>query len=713
VLRRPGELYNLYFGLFTIALAGYWFFVTELRGVVFGDAVIVGMLTEHLILYNLGPVFLLFLSHLFYRRHSQLALVLWGIFLVLCGVAALGSFPVQRMALKIWQAGVVPLMLYIVFYVVRAWRQGRPDAGFVVLGVLFFLAATLHDIMYNAVVFRLQAEAIPGLPEYVPPVSVASKAFLLVVLGVAGTLANRFARVHTEAERLNVELEDRVHARTRELREAQRETDDILATVQEGLFLIYRASGGGLTTGMQYSRRLETILGSDDIGGRNFAELLGPLLINPAARNEGDEAEAGDFDQREPGEILEATVKYLDLMFAGKLSEKMLNKLNPLRDIRLRLADGERRDMQFSFYRLQAEDEAEARDAKKDPQLMAVVIDVTDQKELARKLLLEREKSEAERTRLYAVLRTDPRELSGFIRDCEEELSQAREAHRRVDRDALFRAVHAIKGDAGMLDLQFFAERAHHCENIVEGWNPAASGEAAPAGIETRLAELETILNDIRGDLERMRSFREGFGEKNADDEAEVGTLLRALGRLTDRMSSRLEKPVRLVTTDFAGRAELWRGLSSTARGVLRDALVQLVRNSLVHGIEPASERAALAKPATGEIQLSLGSDPRGQVIVGIRDDGRGLDLEKLRQKARGMDRWRPEDIAAWADKDVAALIFAPGLSTAGETDGDAGRGVGMDLVRERIRGVGGRIETRFVPGRFCEFRLRLPEGAA
>ncbi len=726
VSRRPKELYNLYFGLFTVFLAGYWFFDTELRGIVFGDAVIAGMLTEHVILYNLGPVFLLFLSHLFYRRHSRLALVLWGIFLFMCVVALLGTFPIQRLMLKIWQAGVVPLMLYIIFYVFRAWRQGRPDAGFLVFGVLFFLAATLHDIMYNAGVFRQLAAAIPGLPEYIPPVSVASKAFLLVVLGVAGTLANRFARVHTESERLNVELEDRVHARTRELREAKRETDDILDTVQEGLFLLYKASGGGLTTGVQYSRRLEEILGQRDIGSRNFMELIGPMLIDAAAADEAPDGSiesietidaqpddshepTADVALREPADILEALKKYLDLMFAGKLSEKMLAKLNPLRDITLQIADGERRDLQFSFYRLQSDaPDSETGDAKKDPQLMAVVIDVTRQKELARNLLREREKSEAERTRLYAVLRTDPRELAGFIRDCEVELESARSAFTAGDRDAVFRSVHAMKGDAGMLELQFFAERAHRCESLLENQNRE---DAMAPQIERGLADLESVLGDIREDLERMKNFRAGFGEKsNAEDATGLAGLIRGLGRLADRMSARLEKPVKLQTDEFAGRDKLWQRLSSESRGVIRDALIQLVRNSLVHGLESPEKRAAEGKPPVGEIRISLADAPDRQVLIGVRDDGQGLNLEKLREKARDMQRWSPEEIANWADKDVAALIFTPGLSTAGSADGDAGRGVGMDLVRERVRGAGGRIETRFAPGRYCEFRLRMPE---
>lgn len=725
VIRRPGELYNLYFGLFAIALAAYWFFDTGLRGIIFGDAVIAGMLSEHLLLYNLGPLFILFLSQLFYRRHSRLALAIAAIVSVLSCVALLGTFPVQRTVLVVWQGLSVVMILYVVFYVIRAWRQGRPDAGLLVFGVLLFMTASAHDILDNAQMFQKLAELIPGLPAYRPPAPIASKAFLLVVVGVAGTLANRFARVHTESERLNVELEDRVLARTRELHEAQRETNDILATVQEGLFLLYRASGGVFSTGQQYSGQLETILRSSDIGGHDFVELLTPLLIDASeSEKTGNADAAATFDQREPREIVEATIKYLDLMFAGGLSEKMLNKLNPLRDIRLQLPGDQRRDLQFSFYRLQSEatggdaespDEAptNAGTTNQGRQLMAVVIDVTDQKELARKLLAEREKSEAERTRLYAVLRTDPRELAGFIRDCEVELEQSHGAIQQRDRDALFRAVHAMKGDAGMLDLQFFADRAHSCENLIENWNPESLDQSPHrlVDIQTRITELGTILNAIRGDLERMRTFREGFGEDHGD-ENDLKTLARALQGLAGRMSGRLNKPVELNANEFLQNQEAWQRLALPARGVVKDALVQLLRNSLVHGIESASERESLSKPASGKIELSMRADGEN-LVISLRDDGRGLNLEGLREKAHKLNRWKAEEIAAWADRDVAALIFVPGLSTVQETDGDAGRGVGMDLVRERIRAVGGRIETRFVPGRYCEFRLRLPLAAA
>ena len=736
VMRRPGELYNLYFGLFSIALAGYWFFSTELRGVVFGDAVIFGMLAEHLLVYNLTPLLVLFLSQLFYGRHSRIALGIAAAMLAISLVALFGTFAVQRMALSVWQLTIVPLMLYVVFYVFRAWRQGRPDAGLLAFGVLFFMTAGLHDVLEKTQGFHWLAQNVPGLPEYRPPGTVASYAFLLVVLGVAGILANRFARVHTEAERLNVELEDRVLERTRKLREAQRETDDILATVQEGLFLLYRAgstpgSAGDverITIGHQYSRELETVLRGQQIGGRDFIEMLRPMLITSAEGGDGSVANAPD--NPEPDEVnakIDSILKFLDLMFAGEVSAKMLHKVNPLRDIRLRLAPDVHRDLQFRFYRLQRDgqdvtagvatgDRQLMAHKSNDRQLMAVVVDVTDQKELARTLQAEREKNEAERARLYAVLSADPVELAGFIRDCETELEQARRALERGDRDALFRSVHAMKGDAGMLDLQFFADRAHRSENLISGWRPELSAQSAE--IDAALAGLAADLEDIRGDLARMRGFRENFGgDGGGDDQSGLSDPTRladALARLTARMSARMRKSARLTANEkflSEDARDAYARLPVQTRGVVREALIQLIRNSMAHGIEAPEERAERGKSREGEIALSLQAGAREVTIV-LRDDGRGLDLERLRATARGLGRWTEAEMNAWTASDVAGLIFVPGLSTARETDGDAGRGVGMDLVRERVRGAGGRLEVRFAPGRYCEFRMRFPVAA-
>ena len=99
-------------------------------------------------------------------------------------------------------------------------------------------------------------------------------------------------------------------------------------------------------------------------------------------------------------------------------------------------------------------------------------------------------------------------------------------------------------------------------------------------------------------------------------------------------------------------------------------------------------------------------------LTIRYRDDGKGLDTEAIRNKARNIP-----DFASKADAlkpaELARLIFHPGLSTSGEENLSAGRGVGMALVRTRVQEAGGKIGIRTAPGRFVEFTIQLPWEAA
>ncbi len=91
-----------------------------------------------------------------------------------------------------------------------------------------------------------------------------------------------------------------------------------------------------------------------------------------------------------------------------------------------------------------------------------------------------------------------------------------------------------------------------------------------------------------------------------------------------------------------------------------------------------------------------------------LRDDGAGLDLERIRERALAAGLAVG---AASAPGDIARCIFEPGFSTRDQADAHAGRGQGMDIVKNRVVDeAGGRIEVRTAPGRFCEFALYLPE---
>ena len=140
----------------------------------------------------------------------------------------------------------------------------------------------------------------------------------------------------------------------------------------------------------------------------------------------------------------------------------------------------------------------------------------------------------------------------------------------------------------------------------------------------------------------------------------------------------------------------------------LVDPLVHLVRNAVCHGIELPSDRLARGKPAAGTIYLRAAH--RGNaIVVEVEDDGGGLDLEKIRMKAVEFGLAQPDQVRAMSNADLFQYIFSAGFSTADAVDGQAGRGIGLDVVKQAVEGMNGHIEVESQPGAGTKFTLRLP----
>ncbi len=134
--------------------------------------------------------------------------------------------------------------------------------------------------------------------------------------------------------------------------------------------------------------------------------------------------------------------------------------------------------------------------------------------------------------------------------------------------------------------------------------------------------------------------------------------------------------------------------------------LEHMLRNAVGHGLEEPDQRRAADKPEIGEISVTLRQESNEIVII-IGDDGSGLDLGKLRQ--RGLEKGLLQSGSETSDAELMALIFTPGFSTAEEITELSGRGIGMDVVRNEISAIGGRIETVTAPGKGTTFTIYLP----
>jgi len=140
----------------------------------------------------------------------------------------------------------------------------------------------------------------------------------------------------------------------------------------------------------------------------------------------------------------------------------------------------------------------------------------------------------------------------------------------------------------------------------------------------------------------------------------------------------------------------------------LREPLMHLIRNSVDHGIESPLERSQLGKPAFGLIEIIV--EQRGsQILIRVRDDGRGLHPDLLRQKAVQRGLLNGAEAEALDDDSARMLIFQPGFSTQDVVSAISGRGLGMDIVRERVESLRGRISVSSVPGQGMTTTISVP----
>jgi two-component system chemotaxis sensor kinase CheA len=146
--------------------------------------------------------------------------------------------------------------------------------------------------------------------------------------------------------------------------------------------------------------------------------------------------------------------------------------------------------------------------------------------------------------------------------------------------------------------------------------------------------------------------------------------------------------------------------LDKTVIEQLGDPLMHLIRNSMDHGIEPADVRAASGKPLTASIRLRA-RHSGASVLVTVTDDGGGIDSDAVRRRA--VEKGLISAEAQLTESQIFALLFEPGFSTAATVTDVSGRGVGMDVVRQRVESLRGAVEVSSRPGQGTSVTLRLP----
>ncbi len=497
-----------------------------------------------------------------------------------------------------------------------------------------------------------------------------------------------------------IDFEDLLAADARVTLLRSEQMKQILATVREGLLLIDREQ----RIGLEYAGSAEAILETRGLAGRALPEVLAACLDPERTR---------------------LAAEYLDLLFNPRVIENLITKINPLLQVTARFAGGRSKVLAFRFVRGVVGGSIH--------HVLVRIEDLTRQEELAREVEEHRRRGELRLELAVAAMQAEPEAVVALLDRLSLELARAERfcaapgiAASGGAWDALLRELHGAKGEAGLLGFAPLVREIHGLESALAALRAGEpDADTARAAAREQIGAVEALRLAIRSVLEQLARFgcalpripAESPPNRPADgtngeslapgvpDRAAPHPLEAALGRLVSDLAAELGKPARF----------LWRleGVELPARHtlILREALVQLVRNAFVHGIETAEVRRLRGKPEVATLQLAArrragaknGIEPIELIELIFQDDGGGLDLASLKAQAERRGE------AAGSDEELRRLIFRPGFSTTAETTLHAGRGAGLDLVRERIEAAGGRIAVHSEPGRYCAFQMRLP----
>lgn len=252
--------------------------------------------------------------------------------------------------------------------------------------------------------------------------------------------------------------------------------------------------------------------------------------------------------------------------------------------------------------------------------------------------------------------------------------------------------------------------------------------------VRVALDRLDDILTLSRNLIINRSELAERFSELGVsevvdnDTLAKVTSIFDAQRILTDELhaklkqirmvrfgtlETRLSRAVQMTSVDEGKKAaiELENGdveIDTQIIDALIEPLLHLLKNAVVHGIENPETRRLLGKPETGKVTVRIEADQEA-VVVSISDDGSGISATKVKDKAVATGTISADNVDQMSDGDAFKLIFNRGLTTADKIDLNAGRGVGMSIVKESIESRGGSVHVESEPQKGTTFTLLLP----
>jgi two-component system, chemotaxis family, sensor kinase CheA len=506
---------------------------------------------------------------------------------------------------------------------------------------------------------------------------------------------------------------------------ARQQTEDILSTVREGLFLL----DSDLRIGTIHSHATAQLFQRETVAGLTFEDLLRDLVT---------------------AKTLAIATKFIKVLWSERTKENLIRSINPLNEVEIVVGekgskDAENKYLEFNFHRVRREGAI--------THVLVAVSDVTARVALAAQLKGAQDSAQSQMDAFLSILHVDPNQLSSFLDDSDVAFKMINATLRDPARDSasfrrkidgLFRQIHSIKGEASAIGLGSMEARAHALESDLAALRERTdlSGDDF-LPLLTKFDDLVSHSQSVRDMVTKLASFRDSFGKNPPSAVAGShggGAAHVSTGDTTSRTPKLTEDQVaanaaaeqtlqRSAREGFVASAQQLadriagdhgKKVVVTCRGhdlvpeayrrPVKDVLIQLIRNAVVHGIESPQERQDQGKSPEGHIRISFEMTESGRAFrMQCEDDGRGLTPDKLRKTAVSKGIISQNDAAALSDQEAMMLVFRSGFSTANGVTRDAGRGVGMDVIAEIAARLQGRISLNSEIGKNMKLSLSFP----
>ncbi len=515
---------------------------------------------------------------------------------------------------------------------------------------------------------------------------------------ISGDLSQKVV-IHTRdeighyADTFNIMIEEinkTQHALKRERDKARylyeniyKQSQVVFENVEQGIFLLNKEH----MISKLYSRAMESIFNTKKIAGETLVDFMRALLI--------------------PRD-LEALEMFMKHLFNPDIDEDVVNQLNPVEQVKIFT---ESNGMVNTKYIRLAFTRIENRRGE-ITQIMVTVSDETEGVLLAQQLEEADEKKKMEMEQMLSILKIDPALLRGFLINSRKELkniSKKYEGH-AADEDIrelltfTFQIIHNLKGNSIVIGLQILTDRFHKIEDAIKKLedNPKVVGSDF-LNILYEMNEVDIIIANMGEMLRKVANIYNKFsGEEQSDTNYD---LIDSLKRGLTRMSEESGKAV-----NFAFNNDKNLSIPKLIQDPVKDIMIQLMRNSIAHGIEAPNVRIAKRKLIKGNIEVSLDEAEGGrELVLSYKDDGSGLNTVQIIDKAISKNLVSESDRDKLNDNQIIDLLFSDGFSTTEQTDELSGRGHGLGLIKAKIAELNGTFEINFEKGQFFEMVIYLP----